>query len=180
MNTPDALLAQIDLWRDTLLVYAALLGVEAPALLWLAITGGRRWPDWLLALVPAAGNAYVLRAARDLTDLSASWHSYLFFQVTHYDPAYLPAFTAENVGELQAVMPSMATQGWECAALTAALLTLGWALLLRWRSHAKLALSPPVSVPPADATAPTAAASSPPSDGEAGELEITVEPLELG
>jgi hypothetical protein len=181
MNTPDALLAQINLWRDTLLIYAVLLGVEAVALLWLAVSSGRRWPQWLFALAPAAGNGFVLRVARDLTNLSAGWHAYLFFQVTHYAPAYLPAFTAENVRELQDVVPSVATRGWACTALTAALLTFGWALLLRWRPRSKPALGAPMPSPApasAPATAEAIAAAQSPSDDEAGELEITVEPLE--
>ncbi len=164
MPATGALLAPIDLWRDTLLLCAVLLGVEAPALLWLAVRAGRSWRSWLFSLAPAAGFVYVLHAARALADLSAWWHAYLFFQAAHYGPSYLPAFNAANDRELQPVVAGVSTLGWECGAATALLLTFGWALLIRWtpRSH-------PFHEPA------LAAASR---EEDTGALEITVEPLE--
>jgi hypothetical protein len=175
----DALLAPLLTWRDILLVYAALLGLEAPTLLWLALWWHRpRW-EWIAALAPAVGFAWTLRTARELGDVATSWHTYAVFAAAHYGPEYLPNFHAQNMSDIQAAVASAQTVGWSACAVTLALLIFGWMLVVRWQARAGRF---PEAVPAvaADTTGEpsTVPVATTPDEVPDGELEITVEPLD--
>jgi hypothetical protein len=174
----NSLLPPLLTWRDILLAYALLLAVEGPALLALSYRYGRRWYERLVALAPAAGFAWVLHLAREAQDLHDSWQFYFALKATYYSPAFPPAVDVQDHANLQAAVSGVTSLGWVACAVTAVLLTLGWALALRW----KLYREPSHTAAPTTAHAPAVSTNADvpaaaPGD-EAGELEITVEPLD--
>jgi hypothetical protein len=175
----DSLLAPVLTWRDILLVYAALLGLEAPALLWLALWWGRPQWEWIAALASAVGFAWTLRTARELGDIAAWWHTYAVFAAAHYGPEYLPNFHAQNTSDIQAAVASAQTQGRTACAVTAALLIFGWVLVVHWQAQS----GPAAEAAPTVAAETTGEPTTVPvattlDEAPDGELEITVEPLD--
>jgi hypothetical protein len=173
-----SLLPPLLTWRDILLAYAVLLAVEGPALFALSYRYGRRSYERLVALAPAAGFAWVLHLARAAQDLHDSWQFYFALKATYYSPAFPPAVDVQDRADLQASVSGVTSLGWIACAVTAVLLTFGWALALRWKWHREPSLkAAPTTAPiPASTSAPTLPAAA--LGDEGGELEITVEPLD--
>ncbi len=127
----DAMLASLVSWHRILLAYAVLMGLEGPALLLVAHYKRRPWYEHLLAAAPSLAFFWIATVARGVQDTHDYWQSYLRFQFVHYPPV----FAQRSHEEMSGVVANVTRQGWATCALTAALLSLGWALLLRWQTQ---------------------------------------------
>lgn len=165
------LLISFDYWRRLLLVYAIIMGVEAPLLLFVASLRRRPWREQALALLPACCFAlgfYLVRSADVALD---AWQSYVTFQHVQYPPDYWANFTQEQRLDLQALVDSAQQYATAMGALTLVLLMGGWLLLLRWLPN------PRHEAHPAPRQATSALESE---EGLAADdsLVITIEPIE--
>jgi hypothetical protein len=167
----DALLASVDVWQRVLVAYAVALGVEAPALLVVAYLRGRPWRERALALLPAVGNGVGMYLARSTRGALDAWESHAIFQFTHYPPTYWPNFVEPRRADLQALATSVQHQAWAMGALTLALLTGGWLLLLLW-------LPQPWRAERKAPTARKAAPAAPAVVDPQGSFELWYEPIE--
>ena len=160
----ETVLYPLLVWQQIILLYAVMLGLEGPALLLAAYRYRRPRGERLLAIVPVAACCALLLVARALRDTYAFWLQYGWWQVAHYTfPPGFPRVTlAQTADDAARSAKGAAPLGIALAALTAALLMGGWALVVRWQA-------PPASQAPRAAT--------PPSAGGTGTLEITVEPI---
>ena len=127
----DAMLASLVSWHRILLAYAILMGLEGPTLLLVAHYKRRPWYEHLLAAAPSLAFFWIATVARGVQNTHDYWQSYLRFQAT-YAP---PGFAQSSYGEMSGVVAEITRQGWATCALAAALLSLGWALLLRWQTQ---------------------------------------------
>lgn len=167
MSRIENVLFPLLLWRQVILTYAALLGLEGPALLLAAYVYRRPRVERLVALVPVAACCALLVVARGLFDTYAYWLTYTAWEINHYPPTYMAAMLGQTAQDAGASARGAAPLGIGLAALTAALLVGGWSLLLRWQAHLP-AISFPKRRP---AMAPTV---------DTEQLEITVEAIEVG
>ena len=166
MDAFRASLDPIDFWQRMLVVYAIVLGVEAPILLFVSSLRRRRWYVQALAILPAVGFGVALYLARQA---SASL-AYVTFQQAHYPPRYWPTFAWDQAAETQALVDNLHHQVMAMGGVTLVLLLGGGLLLLRWLPASQRTQSTPSAAHSSDDDL------SP--DEEQGNLEMTREPIE--
>ena len=125
-KTPmDPQLQALRYWHDLLFLYAMLMGIEAPALVFIATLMGRPRREELLALVPALVFAWALWSAKLIGDEYANAASAMQWVIAHYPhfPVTVDADAAVNAA---------VRTGWNVGIVTTLVLIGGWALVLRW------------------------------------------------
>jgi hypothetical protein len=122
------LTAPFALWHDITLFYAILVGVEAPALLVLAVLNRRPGLEVLLAVAPSLVCFWALSVARAAATAYQYWQGYFAYQQAHYPQPYL----LPSLDDIAPAAANITQLGWEVCAGTIVALILGWALLLRW------------------------------------------------
>lgn len=155
----------------TILVWLALeLACEATALVFIAIWTERRWYERALIALPLAAFVWILWLARSIQTQLDYWTSYYAFLYAHYPPDSYPTLYAQTQQDYRAAiggaMAGVNGLGWTAVLVMEGMVLLGG--LLYWCAPGRPRRSPAKSPPP---SAPA------PLDGEAGELEITIEPL---
>lgn len=168
----DALLASLDYWYRLLVAYSIVMGIEAPLLFLIASLRRRPWREQALALLPVGGFAFGMYQARLAHNTLVYWQSYVAFWHADYSPDYWAHFENDALPAMQTLVTSVQHQAWGIIALTCVLLLGGWALLVYWLPSLRRA--PERAPKPSE----TNASADPPEDDEAGNLEITIEPLE--
>lgn len=164
----EALLLPLLIWRQIILLYALMLGLEGPALLLAASRYKRPRVERLLALAPVAVFCALLAVARALADTYAYWVGYTAWEEATYPPGSWPAMLAQTARDAAPSAHGVTPLGIGLAVLTAALLIGGWALVIRWQA-------PPPPRPKAAPAVP--AAPTIPATDVAGTLEITIAPI---
>lgn len=164
----ESLLQPLLIWRQIILLYALLLGLEGPALLLAAFRYRRPRMERLVVLAPVAVFCALLIVARALSDTYAYWSTYAVWEVAHTPGNLLITMLSETARDASPSVHGATQLGIGLAVLTAALLVGGWTLVIRWQASSlpRSKRSP---------TAPTAPATVATED--AGNLEITVEPI---
>jgi hypothetical protein len=99
------------------------------------------------------------------------WQSQATFDATHYPPNYQDIWYDQRLADLQALAASVQHQAWAMGALTLALLTGGWLLLLLW-------LPQPWRAERKAPTARKAAPAAPAVVDPQGSFELWYEPIE--
>jgi hypothetical protein len=125
------MLASLESWHGVLLAYAILMGLEGPALLLVAHYKRRPWYEHLLAAAPSLAFFWIVTVARGVQNTYDYWQSYLRFEA-NYVP---PEFASSTYWQMSGVVAHGTQLGWTTCALTAALLSLGCALALRWQTQ---------------------------------------------
>lgn len=184
----DPQLQTLRFWHDLITVYALLLGVEGPVLLWVGTFLERPRRERALSLVPVLGFAWGAWSAKLINDAQVHAASLISWSLAHYPTFPVPA------SDTTAAVESATRTGWLFGAVATLLLIAGWALVLRWsRGQGLPALVPRLSSRsdslgyPSDRTAgapsttpvrqPTIATGALDDNADEG-IEITVEPLE--
>jgi hypothetical protein len=150
-------------WVSVLIGLALELGCVAGVLLFASYLVGRRWSERLLVIVPVAAFVWMLPMARGVQAQHDYWTSYLAFQVAHYPPSAYPELARQTQQEYADVLQRVSRLGWIAVLVTEGCVLLGGALALRWSRHPRLASQGRRAATHADV--------------EAGESDITVEPL---
>jgi hypothetical protein len=161
----EAALLPLVSWHRIILGCAALVGLEGPALLLVAVLKRRPWFERLLAVVPAVACLWMLTVAREVAAAYQYWHSYLTFQLARYPLA----FEQHGLEEARAAVPDATRLGWIVWGGTAGLAVLGCALLVRW--YPRPSREPAIVSAGVDSAAPSATGDD--------DLEIVVEALEM-
>lgn len=169
----DPQLQALDFWHNLIVVYALLMGIEAPALLFVATLMGRPRRELLPALAPAAVFVWALWSAKLIGDEYANAASALQWGIAHY-----PTFHV-NV-DADAAVDAAARTGWTVGIVTTLVLIGGWALVLRWsRGQGLPGLSELLSRLPRPRPTPVAELpASDPEDAGEDDVEIVVERLD--
>lgn len=170
----DPQLQALRFWHDLILIYALLLGIEAPVLLWMGTQRDRPLIERALALLPALAFGWGAWSAKLVNDQVDHATSALRWQYAHY-----PTFPA-TVNAAAAVEAATRT-GWAFGVAATLLLIGGWVLVLRWSRgkglpswhRAPLPRQTP-DAPPHHSAPVTAALDDTADEG----IEITVEPIE--
>lgn len=153
-------------WHTILLGLAAELACEAAGLLFVSIWTERRWHERALVAAPLAAFVWIVSVVRDIQPQLDYWSSYFAFLFVHYPPARYPLLYAQTQQDYRlatrAATESANRLGWTAVLLTQGVLLLYWYIQARRGTRAGPAKPPPPA---------------PPRDDEAGELEITIEPL---
>lgn len=158
----ESLLQPLLIWREIILFYAVILGLEGPALLLAAYRYRRPRRARLVVLAPVAVFCALLVVARALSDTYTYWIGYAAWEKAAYPPDFWPLMLAQTTRDVAPSVHGATQLGIGLAVLTAALLAGGWALVIRWQA-------PP---PPRPKVAPATITAE-----DAGNLEISVEPI---
>jgi len=159
----EAALLPLVSWHRIILGCAALVGLEGPALLLVAVLKRRPWFEQLLAAAPAVACLWMLTVAREVAAVYQYWHSYLTFQLAHYPLAF------EQHGVARAALADATQLGWIVWGGTAGLAVLGCALLVRW--YPRASREPAIVSAGIDSAALSATGDD--------DLEIVVEAIEM-
>ena len=176
----DPQLQSLRLWHDLVAIYALLLGIEGPVLLWVGTYQERPWRERWQAFVPVLAFGWGAWSAKLINDQAINAAGALQWGHEHY-----PMFPVTV--DAGAAVESATRTGWIFGAVATLLLIGGWVLVLRWsRGRGLPAWSPRRSSrlgsagrPPATTRArqPTTGSGTFTGDADEG-IEITVEPLE--
>lgn len=164
----ETLLLPLLIWRQIILLYALMLGLEGPALLLAAYRYKRPRIERLVVVVPVAAFCALLVVARALADTYAFWVGYTAWEEATYPPAFWPAMLNQTAQDTAQSAHAVTPLGVSLAVLTAALLVGGWALVIRWQA-------PPLPRPKRASAAAAAPATATMEDAD--NLQITVEPI---
>jgi hypothetical protein len=162
-------------WHTIVLGLALELAFENAGLVYVSVVTERRWRERMLVVVPLAAFVWMMGTARGMQIQLAYWTSYFAFLDAHY-PHYYTILYAQVQQEYQHVVDSVNSLGWTAVLVTEVMVLFGGILLLRWGSAMgwwgrvlSTATPPaPMIVMPSE------------DDDDAGELVITIEPLNRG
>jgi hypothetical protein len=157
-------------WHTIVLGLALELAVENAGLIYVSVVTRRRWGDRVPVVVPLAAFVWMLGTARGIQIQLAYWLSYFAFVSVHYPPYYSLLY-GQTQHDYQLVVDGVNRLGWTAVLVTEMMVAFGGLLLLRWGSAVGWWGRRP-STPSAVALMPDEE-----DEVEAGELEITVEPL---
>lgn len=151
-------------WHTILVGLALEVAIENAGLLFISFWTQRRWSDRVPVVVPLAAFVWLLATARAIEAQLTWWSHYDIFLAEHYPPSMYPLLYPQAQQEYQSVVEGTARLGWTAVLVTQAMVLLGGLLVLRWGrglwwGHTTTLVHPT------------------PAKDEAGELEITVEPL---
>lgn len=113
-------LATIESWQRVVLLYAAVMGIEAGILFWLTYTRRRPWYEEALAGVPLAIVIWALVVVRSLQQTLADLRAY---EKLHPGDVVAPA----------AFVDTAARAGWAVVGVSTAMLVAGILLVLSWQ-----------------------------------------------
>ncbi|HEY7834383.1 MAG TPA: hypothetical protein VIG30_12480 [Ktedonobacterales bacterium] len=165
MTRVETVLLPLLIWRQIILLYALLLGLEGPALLLAAVRYRRPRVERLAAVVPVAAFCALLVVARALFDTYTYWHTYAAWEVVNYPSRYWATMLNQTAQDAAPSVSGVQSLGIVLAVLTAALLAGGWALVIRWQAQ-----------PPPSARRHAPVETAPASQSDAS-LEIAVGPI---
>lgn len=189
----DPQLQTLRFWHDLITIYALLLGIEGPVLLWVGTYRERPWRERWLVFVPVLAFGWGAWSAKLINDAQVHAASLVSWSLAHYPSFPVPA------GDTAAAAESATRTGRTFGVVATLLLFGGWVLVLRWSREMRGTRSPRRSreareeVTSSDRTpnVPQPARHSDPQavrpstlvtgtlDDDADEgIEITVEPLE--
>lgn len=177
----DPQLQSLRFWHDLITIYALLLSIEGPVLLWVGTYRERPWRERWLAFVPVLAFGWGAWSAKLVNDQAINAASALLWGREHY-----PTFPVTV--DAGAAVEAATRTGWIFGAVATLLLIGGWVLMLRWsRGKGLPAWRPRRSEGPAGFEQPPGQAiplaSALPITGTLDDaddegIEITVEPLE--
>jgi hypothetical protein len=153
----------LSVWQSVLLGLALELGVVAAGMLFVSAWAKRPWRERLLALVPVAAFVWVVLLARGVRAQAEYWAHYLAFQAAHYAPQAYPDLARQTQRDYGLVVEGANRLGWTAVLAAEGVALLGGALALRWWRARRHPRQGPLTLARAA--------------GEAGEPDITVEPL---
>ena len=162
----ERLLLPLLLWRQVILLFALLLGLEGLALLLAAVRYRRPRRERLVVVVPVAAFCALLVVARALLDTYTYWQAYTVWEIEHYPGSVLVTLLDQTTQDAAPSAQGATPLGIELAVLTAVLLAGGWALVIRWQAP------PPPRAKHGEATVAAAPAGAPDES-----LEIAVGPI---
>jgi len=151
-------------WHTILLGLAVEVAFENAVLVALSFWTQCRWRERVLVVVPLAAFVWLLATARIVEAQRTWWSHYFAFLALHYPLGMYPLLYPPAQQEYQSVVESAARLGWTAVLVTEGMVLLGGLLVLRWVRGVWW-----------DRT--TTLVRPMPAEGEAGELEIMVEPL---
>jgi hypothetical protein len=163
MDLPQLALSS---WHTILTGLAVEVALENAALVALSFWTQRRWSDRVLVVVPLAAFVWLLAAARAIEAQLTWWSHYDAFLAEHYPLGMYPLLYPQIQQAYQSVVEGAARLGWTAVLMAEGMVLLGGLLVLRWGRGIWWGRRSTLMHPM-------------PAEDEAGELEITVEPLKL-
>jgi hypothetical protein len=160
-------------WHTIVLGLALELAFENAGLVYVSVVTERRWRERALVIVPLAAFVWMIGTARGIQIQVTSWSSYFAFIAANYPDSTL--LYAQTRQDYQPAVDGVNSLGWTAVLVTEAMVLFGSILLLRWGSAVGWWGRRRDSTPPAPVTVMPSE-----HDGDAGELEITIEPLNRG
>jgi hypothetical protein len=151
-------------WHTILTGLAVELALENAALVSLSFWTQRRWSDRVPVVVPLAAFVWLLATARAIEAQLTWWSHYDVFLAEHYPLGMYPLLYPQTQQAYQSAVEGAARLGWTAVLVTEGMVLLGGLLVLRWGRGVWWGPTTPLVHPV-------------PAEDEAGELEITVEPL---
>lgn len=121
----DPQIQSLRFWHDLITIYALLLGIEGPVLLWVGTFLDRPRRERLLALIPVVAFGWGAWSAKVINDEQINATSALIWGRAHH-----PSFPVTV--DAAAAVESATRTGWAFGAVATLLLIGGWVLVLRW------------------------------------------------
>jgi hypothetical protein len=149
-------------WHTILIGLAVEVALENAGLVALSFWTQRRWSDRVPVVVPLAAFVWLLATARGIEAQLTWWSHYFVFLAVHY-PGYSLLYD-QTQQEYLPVVEGVNRLGWTAVLVTEGMVLLGGLLVLRWGQGVWWSRT-------------TALVHPMQAQDEAGELEITVEPL---
>jgi hypothetical protein len=167
----DPQLQALRFWHDVIFVYALLMGIAAPALVFLATLMGRPRRELLLALVPAVAFAWGMWSAKLIADQYTNAVRAWQVGLAHY-PALRVMVDADTA------VDSAARTGWNVGIVVTLVLIGAWLLVLRWSAGKGLPSSPRLPRPRSEPSREQLP--SPLDNANEDSIEIVVERMDFG
>lgn len=154
----------LNYWHTILVGLALEVALENAGLAALSFWTQRRWRERVLVVAPLSAFVWLLATARAIEAQLTWWSHYFAFLTVHYPPGKYPLLWAATKQEYQSVVEGIGHLGWTAVLVTEGMVLLGSLLLLWWGRGVWWSRA-------------TTLVHATLVEDEAGELEITIEPL---